>query len=683
MAGTTGKTTGNWLEAAKVYLDRRVITILLLGFSSGLPIMLVATTLSTWLREEGLSRGEIGLFGFVFVPYTIKFIWAPLIDRMPLPPFTTMLGRRRGWMLFTQICLVGAIWGLGRTEPGVDLWWTAFMAVLVAFFSASQDVVIDAFRIDSLPQEEMGAGAANVVLGYRLAMWVATAGALGIAEWHGWSAAYLAMALMMAVGILTTLFAAEPAEHAAESADTALAGQDRIAVDPSPVATERLQGVGGLFAFLLVWLLVLEPLSLLFGLFSPFHGSFTPEGGGVAVLQIVAAAGACILAAAGAWIGWLLWHKRPQAPFLAKNFILASLLWLLVELALYAIPSNSAFMGELFGWLFVVACWLVASTVVGFFGVVWPYGDVVTPTTVMVAGLWIKFLFFVLFYGFFYFSRRAIASFGLTPLDREAAIHLWTRRAVVEPYYDFFRANGVRIAIIILLLISVFKSSDAVLTLMANPFYIDVGFSKGQIALVSKTFGLWMTLAGTAFAGILIYRIGLMRSMMVATIVMAASNLMFAVVATLGADAVAISVQAIAEGRDLTQAELAMRESVGSDLLPYFTLLIIIENMSGGLGTTVFVAFLSSLCNRHYSATQYAMLTSFMQMFAKFIVVPVSGFYADALGWNGFFITSTLFALPALLLLWLLHREGMKVGSARADSHASSENGNPTEPENK
>ncbi|MCB1833959.1 MAG: MFS transporter, partial [Geminicoccaceae bacterium] len=203
MAGTTGKTTGNWLEAAKVYLDRRVITILLLGFSSGLPIMLVATTLSTWLREEGLSRGEIGLFGFVFVPYTIKFIWAPLIDRMPLPPFTTMLGRRRGWMLFTQICLVGAIWGLGRTEPGVDLWWTAFMAVLVAFFSASQDVVIDAFRIDSLPQEEMGAGAANVVLGYRLAMWVATAGALGIAEWHGWSAAYLAMALMMAVGILT------------------------------------------------------------------------------------------------------------------------------------------------------------------------------------------------------------------------------------------------------------------------------------------------------------------------------------------------------------------------------------------------------------------------------------------------------------------------------------------------
>ena len=198
--GTAGRWAA-WLEAASVYLDRRVIAILFLGFSSGLPIMLVATTLSTWLAEEGVSKSTIGLFGFVFVPYTIKFIWAPLIDRMPLPPFTTLLGRRRGWMLFTQLCLVGAIWGLGRTEPGVDLWWTAAMAVTVAFFSASQDVVIDAFRIDSLPKEELGAGAANVVLGYRLAMWVATAGALLAAEWYGWSAAYAAMALLMPVAM--------------------------------------------------------------------------------------------------------------------------------------------------------------------------------------------------------------------------------------------------------------------------------------------------------------------------------------------------------------------------------------------------------------------------------------------------------------------------------------------------
>ncbi|MEZ5824891.1 MAG: hypothetical protein R3C97_09160 [Geminicoccaceae bacterium] len=535
------------------------------------------------------------------------------------------------------------------------------MAVLVAFFSASQDVVIDAFRIDSLPKEELGAGAANVVLGYRLAMWVATAGALGVAEWLGWSAAYFAMALMMLVGIATTFFAREPEESNFELVDDTLVEQDRLARNLPAEVMQRFRGLAGTFAMVVFWLLALEPLSFLFGLFSSFHGSWSIEGGGFSYPQLAAVLGSAALTAAGLWVGWMLYRREQQAPFLAKNFALLSLLWILVELALYAIPAERAFAGELFGWIFVTACWLAASSVVGLFGVEWAYADVVTPTTVMIAGLWIKFLFFVFFYGFFYFSKRAIANFGLTPLDRESRVHLWTRRAVVEPYYDFFRANGVKIAIIVLLLISVFKSSDAVLTLMANPFYIDVGFSKGQIAAISKTFGLWMTLAGTAFAGILIYKVGLMRSMVIATIVMAVSNLMFAVVATLGADAVAMSVQAIAEGRELTEAELVTRGEIGSGLLPLFTLLIIIENMSGGLGTTVFVAFLSSLCNVNYSATQYAMLTSFMQMFAKFIVVPASGFYADALGWNGFFITSTLFALPALFLLWLLHREGMRL----------------------
>ena len=213
----------------------------------------------------------------------------------------------------------------------------------------------------------------------------------------------------------------------------------------------------------------------------------------------------------------------------------------------------------------------------------------------------------------------------------------------------------------ILLLISVFKASDAVLTLMANPFYIDVGFSKGQIAWVSKTFGLWMTLLGGLAGGALVFKAGMLRAMVVATIVMAASNLMFAVVATAGADALAITELGIAEGRDLTETEIASREAVGSAILPLFYLLIIIENFSGGLGTAVFVAYLSSLCNVHYSAVQYALLTSFMQMFAKFVVVPSSGFYAEAMGWNGFFITSTLFAVPALLLLWWLSRNGLAV----------------------
>ncbi|MCB2053243.1 MAG: MFS transporter [Geminicoccaceae bacterium] len=674
--GTAGRWAA-WLEAASVYLDRRVIAILFLGFSSGLPIMLVATTLSTWLAEEGVSKSTIGLFGFVFVPYTIKFIWAPLIDRMPLPPFTTLLGRRRGWMLFTQLCLVGAIWGLGRTEPGVDLWWTAAMAVTVAFFSASQDVVIDAFRIDSLPKEELGAGAANVVLGYRLAMWVATAGALLAAEWYGWSAAYAAMALLMLVGIGTTLAVREPEPGRGASIAAAAPSSDepnveRVAPDglarTLPAAEiERKRGVGGSLLLVVLWLIALEPLSLLFGILSPYHGDW-------AIAGVLALIGAVALTGFGAWIGLLLHRRDPSAPALAKTLALASLLWLLVELALYGIPAQAGYLGEIYAFGLMTLLWAVVAAVTGLLGYGWAFADVVTPGSVFLVGLWIKLLALVFLYGFFYFSGRAIANFGLVPPEREVRAHLWMRRAVVEPFYDFFARNGVRIAIAILLLISVFKASDAVLTLMANPFYIDVGFSKGQIAIVSKTFGLWMTLLGGVIGGIVLYRLGMMRSMVIAVLVMAGSNLMFAVVAVAGSDGLALTQTALDAGRDLTAAETAARDAVGARILPLFTALIMIENMSGGLGTTVFVAYLSSLCNAHYSAVQYALLTSFMQMFAKFVVVPSSGFYAEAMGWVGFFVTSTFFALPSLLLLWWLSRQGV---AARDPALATAPTGSP------
>ena len=182
--------------ALEVYLDKRVISILFLGFSSGLPLMLVLRTLSAWLQEEGVDKATIGLFAFTFAPYTFKFAWAPFMDRLPLPVLTRLFGRRRGWLLLTQACLIGAIFGLGQTSPGQDLFMTAVMALLVSFFSASQDVVIDAYRIEILPQHQLGAGAANVVTGYRIGMWVAGAGALWLADLAGWSIAYAAMALL-------------------------------------------------------------------------------------------------------------------------------------------------------------------------------------------------------------------------------------------------------------------------------------------------------------------------------------------------------------------------------------------------------------------------------------------------------------------------------------------------------
>lgn len=216
----------SWGQAASVYLDRRIIAILFLGFSEGLPLALTGATLSVWLREGGISKTAIGLFALVTMPYALKFAWAPLIDRLRLPVVTRLFGRRRGWALVTQAALVLALIGLGSTDPVRDLWWTACLAVVVAFCSASQDIVIDAYRVETLSEDQQGAGAATLVLGYRFGMLASGAGALYLAEFFGWHVAYYAMAALVSVGMLTILLNREP--NAATSAD-AQARERRVA----------------------------------------------------------------------------------------------------------------------------------------------------------------------------------------------------------------------------------------------------------------------------------------------------------------------------------------------------------------------------------------------------------------------------------------------------------------------
>ena len=432
----------NWRTALqdnfRIFTDRRVLAVLFLGFASGLPIMLVGSTLSAWLREAEVSRTTIGLFAYVFSPYTFKFVWAPLMDRLPLPLLTRRLGRRRSWMLAAQLGLIAAIWCLGQTDPRTDLFLTATMAFLVAFFSASQDVVIDAYRVEILPPEQLGTGAGVIVVGYRLGMWVATAGALFLADGLGWAATYGVMAGLVLVGLVTVLLIEEP-------------------------------------------------------------------------------------------------------------------------------PGS---------------------------------------TTDLPAG--------------------------------RTGVKGWLQTAIVDPFRDFIDRRGMEVAVAILAFISIYKACDVLLTLMANPFYIDIGFSKTEIAVVSGTFGLFMTLAGGLIGGVLVFRFGIMRALIVGAILQAASNLMFALLAVAGAK------------------------------LPVFVATIAVENVSGGLGTSVFVAYLSSLCNLHYTAFQYALLTSFMQLLAKYLIVPASGFLADAAGWQIFFLSSTLLALPGLLLLWWLQQQGVSVPSEPA-----------------
>src|SRR5437763_4541122 len=202
-AASTRWSVRGWADALRVYRQPRLIAILFMGFSSGLPLALTFGTLSYWLAEIGVSLTAIGLFGLVRTSYSLKFLWSPLIDRMPIPFLTRWLGRRRSWALAIQLALALAILAVGMTDPRSDPAATALAAVIVAFLSASQDIVIDAYRIELLSAEEQGAGAAATQWGYRFGMLASGAGGLYAANFGGWGFAYALIAALMLIGMVT------------------------------------------------------------------------------------------------------------------------------------------------------------------------------------------------------------------------------------------------------------------------------------------------------------------------------------------------------------------------------------------------------------------------------------------------------------------------------------------------
>ena len=422
-----------WLvETAALYLRRRVLVVLLLGFSSGLPLLLSFSTLSAWMRESGVDLTTIGLFALVGTPYTLKFVWAPVMDSLKVPILGHLLGRRRGWLFFTQLCLMVSITLLGGTDPLASPVLMATMAVAVTFFSASQDIVVDAYRIETLPEEEQGAGAAAYTFGYRIGVLAAGAGALFLADAVGWFIAYLAMAGLMLVGMITVLVSPEPVSGVESDATT-----DRRKLQP-------------------VFKAILE----------------------------------------------------------------------------------------------------------------------------------------------------------------------WVKQAVVAPFSEFLLRRG---ALLILAFILFYKLGDAFLGTLTNPFYIDLGFTKTEIAQVTKVFGLFALLAGLFAGGALVKQMGLLKALLVCGVLQAVSNLIFVAQAMAGHD------------------------------LWMLTVTIGVENFTGGMGTAAFVAYLSSLTNIAFTATQFALLTSFMA-FGRTILSSGGGWVTDHIGWIGFFLTSTVIAVPGLILLLVLMR---------------------------
>ena len=239
MAGITeGRAATDWRRSAAAYTDRRVLQVLALGFASGLPFLLTYSTLSAWLATAGVRRAAIGAFALVGTPYAFKFLWSPLLDRVP-PPLP--LGRRRGWGITIQILLMGAIVGLGLCQPPHNLALMSALALLVAFLSATQDIVIDAWRVEILGKDLQGPGAGTIQTGFRIAMLASGAGALVIAARAGWFAAYATMAALLGVGMLVFLFGPEP-KVVANRGSTGAAGLEGV----SPPASQSRAGWGPL-----------------------------------------------------------------------------------------------------------------------------------------------------------------------------------------------------------------------------------------------------------------------------------------------------------------------------------------------------------------------------------------------------------------------------------------------------
>ncbi|HEY9198017.1 MAG TPA: MFS transporter [Gammaproteobacteria bacterium] len=443
----------SWLAGLKIYAHPRVAGMLFLGFSAGLPLLLVLGTLSFWLREAGVDRTTIGYFNWVALAYGLKWAWSPLVDRLSLPFLTRRLGRRRSWLLLSQICIAAALFGMANTDPTQNLTHMAYFALAVAFASATQDIALDAYRIEAVEQRLQGAMAATYQAGYRLAMILASAGVLWIAaavdmtdtayEHTPWRVAYLVMAACMGVGILTTLIIREP--------------------EVRPLAETEAREA----------------------------------------------------------------HAR---------------VWL----------AKHGLRGPLLG------------------------------------------------------------------------LSTWIYDAVLSPFIDFVQRYRWQ-ALLLLMLIGTYRISDVVMGVMANPFYVDMGYTKQEVANVAKVYGLIMTLIGAALGGLLTARMGVIRTLMLGAVLSAATNLLFVWLA--------------GRGHDVQGLIFAVSA----------------DNLSAGIATAAFVAYLSGLTNVAYSATQYALFSSVMLLLPKFLA-GFSGAAVDAHGYALFFTATALLGVPVLILVWLAGR---------------------------
>ena len=469
------------------FFTEKPLKMIMLGFSSGLPILLVFSTLSVWLTKAGIERSTVTLFSWAGFAYAFKFLWSPLVDKVTIPVFLN-LGHRRSWLLLTQFLIIFSLVLTSVNDPQNNIIITAVCITLVAFFSATQDIIIDAYRIESIDKKLQGSLSSMYIAGYRIGMLVGGAGSLWLASYWGsenyehdvWKKVYLSMSLLMFIGVVGNLISKEPKRKR----------------------------------------------------------NFTRKTN------------------------------------LHVKFFLSIIISLLIFIYIYSYLDNP-FSGPMLSFFYTILKLIFCF---------------------ICSGLFLLFLVKLKFQ-----SKSII------------------KESYFSPIKNFVVKYG-KVAVIILLLISLYRMADVVMGVMANIFYLEKGYSINQIATYSKFFGVFATIAGGLLGGYFAMKYGTMITLFIGALIASLSNLLFAWLAT---------------------AETNIK---------FLISVITADNISSGFAGAAFVVYLSGLTSLKFTATQYALFSSIMLFLPK-LIAGYSGSWVDVIGYHNYFVVTALLGLPVLFLI--------------------------------
>ena len=469
------------------FFTEKPLKMMMLGFSSGLPILLVFSTLSVWLTKAGVERSTVTLFSWAGFAYAFKFLWSPLVDKVSIPFFLN-LGHRRSWLLLTQFLIIFSLVLTSVNDPQNNIIITAVCITLVAFFSATQDIIIDAYRIESIDKKLQGSLSSMYIAGYRIGMLVGGAGSLWLASYWGsenyehdvWKKVYLSMSLLMFIGVVANLISKEPKRKR----------------------------------------------------------NFTRKTN------------------------------------LHVKFFLSIMISLLIFIYIYSYLDNP-FSGPMLSFFYTILKLIFCF---------------------ICSGLFLLFLVKLKFQ-----SKSII------------------KESYFSPIKNFVVKYG-KVAVIILLLISLYRMADVVMGVMANIFYLEKGYSINQIATYSKFFGVFATIAGGLLGGYFAMKYGTMITLFIGALIASLSNLLFAWLAT---------------------AETNIK---------FLISVITADNISSGFAGAAFVVYLSGLTSLKFTATQYALFSSIMLFLPK-LIAGYSGSWVDVIGYQNYFVVTALLGVPVLFLI--------------------------------